>query len=144
MPASGLEEPVAEPVEAPPVDEVTQRNWTPAWILGGVTVASLGTSFVFRGLASGKASEAKRLDDGTDSSCVGTGGTACEELDSAIAKHDTYATVSNVSLIVAGAGAAVTIGYVTYLLTKSDKKPPVQAGLGFDKTGGVLMLSGSL
>ena len=147
LPASGLEEPAAEPVEAPPVEETVERNWTPAWILGGVTVASLGTSFVFRGLASGKKNEAEDIRNGNSQSCTegnpqGVDSDACSKLDSLATSNDTFATVSNVTLIASAVTAAATIAYITYELTGKKRAAPVQAAIGVDRSGGVLFLSG--
>lgn len=150
--ASGLDDETSsasgEDSETPhfggPNDETdvrTKRNWVPAYILGGVTVAALGTSMVFRGLAGGKKKDIDELQLDDPSACSGSATSECSELGDAIDTHKTYATVSHATLIGGAVFAAATIGYVTYVLVKKDS--PVQAGMAVDHTGGLLTLSGS-
>jgi len=142
LPPSGLEGLVEEPASAPEPEPV-KRNWTPAWIMGGVTVATLGTSMIFRGLAGGKAGDVEDLSSGGAGDCVSGNSAECQRLDDLANSHDTLATVSNVTLVAGGVAAAATLGYITYVLLK---KPAVAGGVtataGFDSTGGTILLSG--
>src|SRR5690606_28050439 len=128
---------LTEPVAAAPTESV-ERNWTPAWIVGGVTVAALGTSFVFRGLANGKESDIDDLAPESPSACQAVTTGDCAALGDAIDQQKTYATVSNVTLIVGGVSAAATLGYITYALLK--KEPKVRVSAAFDSTGGLFTL----
>jgi hypothetical protein len=129
--------------KSPPVEETprAERNWVPAYVLGGVTVAALGTSFVFRGLAGGKKKDIDDLEPSDPSGCVDSSSSDCTDLSDAIDAHKTFADVSNVSLIVGGVAAATTIGYITYALIK--KSPPVQTGIAVSGTSGFVTINGS-
>src|SRR5690606_31970098 len=109
------------------VDPTRRPSLVPAYILGGVTVVALGTAFVFRGLASGQRSKAEDMRTGGNDACAAGSASHCGELESAVSKHDTYAGASTVSLIVAGVGAAATIAYLTYALTKKESRSKVSA-----------------
>jgi hypothetical protein len=118
------------------------HNWVPAYILGGVTVASLATSFVFRGMASNDEEDADRLRKEAGD-CRGSASASCQSLGEAVDAHNTNATVSNVTLAVAGVGAAATIGYVLYeLFQPGSSERPVEATIGFNGAQGGLLLSG--
>jgi hypothetical protein len=122
--------------------DTREHNWVPAYVLGGVTVASLATSLVFRSMASNDAEEADRL-RATTGDCRGSGSASCRSLEEAVDSHNTNATVSNVTLVVAGVGGAATLGYVLYeLLQPSSREGAVQATVGFDGTRGGLLVSG--
>lgn len=119
-----------------------ERNWVPAYVLGGVTVAALGTSLVFRGLAGGQKKKADELRPSSPDACVGTDTAECSDVSAAVQARDTFIDAGNVSLIVSGVAAAATIGYVTYVLSKKKRAPGVNAALGFDSYGGSISVSG--
>src|SRR5690606_20634579 len=73
LPASGLNESEPTLQDDPPrkaEPHRAKRNWVPAYVLGGVTVAALGTSLVFRGLAGGKKKDIDQLDSSDDQRCT--------------------------------------------------------------------------
>ncbi len=120
----------------------TSHNWVPAYVLGGVTVASLATSLVFRSMASSDEEDADRLRKEAGD-CRGSSSATCQSLGNAVDSHNTNATVANVTLAVAGVGAAATVGYVLYeLFQPGSSERPVEATVGFDGSQGGLLLSG--
>lgn len=145
LPASGLledeggrslEEPVV-PIE----DARGKRNWIPAYIVGGVTVATLATSITFKILQGGERRDIDDLRPGSPDACTVSPSADCEELQDSIERHKTYARVGDVTLIAAGVGAAATLGIVTYTLLK--KPSSVKAGAAFHRNGGFVSLRGS-
>jgi hypothetical protein len=138
--ASAEDEPAF--VAEPPPAVRTKRNWVPAYILGGVTLAAGGTSVVTRVIAGKKEKDAEALDSSNDEACWNSSSSDCSDLDSLARQHDTFGTVSNATLIGAGVAALGTIGYVTYVLVKKDEQPAVQASIGWGKRGATLLLKG--
>ncbi len=121
-----------------------QRNWVPAYILGGVTVAALGTSLVFRGLAGGAKRKAEDLGSElpSDGCPDGSVDPTCREINQQVDRLETRATVSNVALIGAAAIGAVTIGYVVYQLGRSPKDRAVTASAAVGPSGGTFTIVG--
>lgn len=144
-PASGLDDEGHDYGNASPSDPEQarqKRNWVPAYILGGVTVATLGTSMVFRGLAGSRAKTIDELDSEDDQRCTSSSD-ECDELRNAIQDRDTYIDVTNVTLVVSGVAAAATIGYVTYVLTKKQKRSTgINATVELSRRGGALFIGG--
>lgn len=135
--SSGLESPGAgsEP-------NSRKRNWVPAYILGGVSVASFATSMVFRGLAGSQAKKVDQLESDLDGACVDGSSSRCTELETAADRHDGLGRVSNVTLIASGAVAAATVGYVIYTLAKKPRTQRVSTSVDLNRNGGSLMFSG--
>lgn len=144
LPASGLDEPSqqATDTEAP---GPPKRNWVPAYVLGGVTVATFGTSMVFRALAGTQLKQIEEFTADKDNSyCLDPDRAGCAELAERVKRHDNYADASNGTLVAAGIGAGVTLGYVIYVLAKKPKKEPaVRASVSVEKTGGFVSLAGT-
>ncbi len=134
----------AEPTKPPVSSEASpERNWVPAYVLGGVTVASLVTSLVFRSMASSDEEEVEQLGgEVPPGGCSGASSRECQALADAIDSHDQKASVANVALVVAGVGAAATAGYVTYTLLQPSESQPVKASVGLNGTAGSLFVSG--
>src|SRR5690606_11450795 len=120
LPESGL---WIDDAKAADESAASKRNWTPAWILGGITVATFGTSMVFRGLAGGSTNKIESYESELGSSgCFGEMPVAtCTDLSSALRRQNTQATVSNATLIASGVLAAATIGYVVYEVSTGEK-----------------------
>ncbi len=137
---------VAEPSPAPAAMTATEeRTWVPAYVLGGVTVASLVTSLVFRASASNEAEEVDRLGaEAPESGCVGEAASSkpCVELADAVDRHDQKADFANVALVVAGVGAIATAGYITFVLLEPNESVPVKASVGFTGASGGLFVNG--
>jgi len=122
-----------------------KRNWVPAYILGGVTVAALGSSFVFRGLAG---SSVKKKDDAqaglSDSACseAGTVPAACTEIEEYGNRANTQATIADATIIAGAALGAVTLGYVLFTLGKNPSNKSSQATLSAERGGASFFFSG--
>lgn len=120
----------------------TGPSWTPAYVLGGVTIASFVTSMVTRGLAGAKADQISKVDAGTAGECGGANaGADCGRLEELSAQHDSLAMASNVTLVAAGVGLAATAGYVSYVLLRK-KQSAVQATGFYDGSAGGVLLRG--
>lgn len=121
----------------------SKRNWVPAYVLGGVTVAALGTSMVFRGLAGGSSKKADDLAAGLpDDACTNSSDGTCNEIDEQRSHLETQAMVSNATLIGAAVLGAATLGYVIYQLGKTPTEPSIAASAAIGPTGGTLLLTG--
>jgi hypothetical protein len=148
--AAPVESPAApaavEPTSAPVTSAaMAERNWLPAYVLGGVTLASLVTSLAFRASASNEEDEVERLGgEVPDEGCAGTAasGKPCQDLAAAVDRHDQKAGFANVALVVAGVGAAATAGYITFVLLEPNESVPVKASVGFAGASGGLFVSG--
>lgn len=121
-----------------------KRDWVPAYVLGGATVAALGTSMVFRILAGNSKQNAEDLGEGLpDDGCAGGGSSsACGDIENHMSALKTRATVSNAALIGTAVLGAATVGYVAYQLGKSPRRASVSARAAFGPTGGSLTITG--
>ncbi len=124
--------------------ETSRRpSWSPAYVLGGVTVATAATAIIFRILANRKADRIGELDAGANQDCTGEYGENCTELRRAVEAYDDYANVSNMTMIATGIAAAATLGYVSFAAVKrSQREARVRVGVGFDPGGFSLGLTG--
>lgn len=121
----------------------SERSWLPAYVLGGVTVASFATSMVFRKMASDDADDAETLrSQAPTGGCSGSSSGECTALRDAHEQQDRNGQVANVTLAIAGVGAAATVGYVVYTLLQPTSEAPVRATVALDGSGGGLLVSG--
>ena len=136
MPASGLTS-----------EEETKRrgipSLAPGYVLGGLTVAAVATSVVFRAMAGKKRNQVEDLLPDAESGCTMNDSSACDKLKKFVRQHDDFGRVSHVTLIVGVVGAAATIGYATYALVRRKRASAVTPGVAFDGRSGVLFLNGS-
>lgn len=144
---SQMTEAIAAPSEeeaAPESAQTAKKNWTPAWILGGATVASFGTSMIFRGLASSTSNQIDELGAGLpDNACNGDMNAAtCSQIDDKTQKLKTQSNISNATLIAAGVLGAATIGYVAYVWASSPDEPSVAAHALVSPAGATFSLTG--
>ncbi len=115
----------------------SERNWVPAYILGGVTVAAGVTSLVFRGMANSDADEVDRLKTLlAPGECDAGPSPRCEAVQDKIDSNVTNGLVSNVALIATGVGAAATIGYVAYELFQAEPSTELTAAPLWNPAGG--------
>ncbi len=75
--------------------------------------------------------------------CTGSASAKCGELSDAVDSHEQNRNVANITLAVAGVGAAATAGYVLYALLQPEGETPVRATVSFDGSSGGLFLNGS-
>src|SRR5690606_1984290 len=103
-PAEIQEPEVASQPEPAPVEETTKHNWVPAYVLGGVTVATLASSIVLRVVAGGKKDKGKRLhDDLMPGDCDGSESVdMCDELASLTKSQRSFGIASNATMIASG------------------------------------------
>ena len=146
------ETPQPVPPPPPPTAEETHsaHNWVPAYVLGGVTVATLATSVVFRVAAGKKKDRFESMqDDFEQGDCSALDNLdECSELSTVNSGARTFATASDVTLIVGGVGAAATVGYVIYELVRTRKsqdsgRVAMQPDFGFGRGAGWVTLSGT-
>src|SRR5690606_15947068 len=114
--------PVKPPVKNAQPSE-TKHNWVPAYVLGGVSVATLASSIVLRVVAGNKKDKLDEIraeilpDDCSDSS----NSDQCSDLETANKTQRNFSVASDVTLIVGGVVAATTLGYVIYELVHKKK-----------------------
>lgn len=143
-PASGLDDKNEASFDAVPPGEPhrAKRNWTPAWILGGVTVATFGTSMVFRGLAGSSFAKKDDAQSNLSDYACAEGGmipTSCQDVEMYGDRANRQATVADATLIAAGVLGAATVGYVLFTIGKDSSKEPSRAAVSI-KPGGVSFL----
>jgi hypothetical protein len=102
------------------VKETTKHNWIPAYVLGGVTVATLASSVVLRVVAGSKKDKGKRLhDDLMPGDCDGSESVdMCDELASLIKSQRSFGIASNATMIASGVFAGATLGWIIYELVR--------------------------
>jgi hypothetical protein len=138
-----------EEQDTSPEAEKKRHNWVPAYVLGGLSVAALGTSVGLRFAAGAKKSKVEDLSEGLlPGECATTSRSPqCDEIDSQTATHRKLATSSNVLLVGGGALAGAAIGWLVYELSRpressySDTRffPLFDVGT----TGGTVSISGN-
>lgn len=117
------QKPEVAPQPAPipaPVEESTKHNWIPAYVLGGMTVATLASSIVLRVVAGNKKKKVEGLhNDLMPGDCADSGGAAeCEELDSLAKSQRSLGIASDVTMIASGVFAGATLGWIIYELVR--------------------------
>lgn len=144
------QKPEVVPQPAPaPVDESAKHNWIPAYVLGGVTVATLASSIALRLVAGGKKDKGESLSkDLSTVDCQVGNDERCSELASLNKTQRSLAMASDLTLIVSGVGAAATIGYVIYELMHTKKSETtaqykLRPDFGFAGNVGWMSLSGT-
>lgn len=112
--------------QPPPSDEQSRQSvtWIPAYALAGVTVATLGTSLLLRGLANRQANQAQGLlDDLPSPQCsAASPPDECGDIRDHRERYNALAKASNGTLIAAGALGAATVGYVIYAAVRTPKR----------------------
>ena len=106
--------------------------WWPAYVGGGLALASLGVSITARVMADSERDEiaAMRETLGPYDCSDGAGGSVCSDLRQATSRYNTRATVADATLVATGVFAAATVGYVTYVLVQR-KKASRQSEMSF-------------
>jgi hypothetical protein len=144
------QKPEVVPQPAPaPVDESAKHNWIPAYVLGGVTVATLASSIALRLVAGGKKDKGESLSkDLSTVDCQVGNDERCSELASLNKTQRSLAMAPDLTLIVSGVGAAATIGYVIYELMHTKKSETtaqykLRPDFGFAGNVGWMSLSGT-
>lgn len=123
----------------------TGKNWVPAYVLGGVTIAALGTSMVFRGLAGGSS---KKKDDAqsnlSDYACAegDTVPAACQDIEKYGDRANQQATIADATLIGAVVLGTATLGYVLFRMGKKAPDERAQASLSIERGGISFSLTG--
>jgi len=153
LPMVEEEAPQPEPVQSATNDSQTdtrrKHNWVPAYVLGGLSVAALGTSVGLRVAAGDKKSKVEGLGMGlVDGECAGAVlSQHCDDLDDESHAHRRLAISSNVLLISGAALGAGAVGWLIYELTKSsgqkEGKGAIFPGLMIGSSGAQLELKGN-
>ncbi len=121
-------------------------SWVPAYVLGGVSAASLVSSVVLRASRSNDAQEAERLHGQlSPGACAGADvSSSCGALLGAMDRYDRKGLAADVTLAVGGVAAAAALGYVLYVVLDEPKEAPRLSGsVGFDRTGAGVFVGGS-
>lgn len=137
--------PPPNPASEGPRDENRGRkpaSLVPVAVMGGLSVATLASSVVLRVVAGSKEQKAQDQRPDSESECESMVSSECKELGRLLQQHDDFARASHVTLIVGAAGAAATIGYLTYALIQRKRTARVQASVGADRHGATLFLRG--
>ncbi len=115
------------------------RSMVPAYVIGGVGVASLIVGGVLLGVSGARKADAEKLRDETvakngPKACATDALAVCKTQRDALNEATTLFNAGTWMLIGAGVAAAGTVLYV--LVTKGKAPPPAQAGLIVTPTGG--------
>ncbi|NLE88144.1 MAG: hypothetical protein GX607_17300 [Myxococcales bacterium] len=132
--------------EPPSGSPRAKPSWVPAYVLGGVSAASLVSSVVLRASRSNDAKEAERLHGQlSPGACVdGGASSSCSALLGAMDRYDRKGVAADVTLAIGGVAAAAALGYVLYVVLDEPKETPRLSGsVGFDRTGAGVFLGGS-
>lgn len=126
--------------EVPDVREA-RPSLVPAYVLGGISAATIGTSLVFRALSRSKQGDIEDMQFPDTSACAKSFTSDCAKLNNALRDERALSTASTTTLVLGSAAAAATIGYLTYVLTK--EQPSIQTGVAVTERGGWVTLRGN-
>jgi hypothetical protein len=109
-----------EEQDTSPESEKKRHNWVPAYVLGGLSVAALGTSVGLRVAAGAKESKGKALhDELMPGDCDGSQSVGqCAELESMTKSQRSLGIASDATLIASGVFAGATLGWIVYELAR--------------------------
>lgn len=122
------------------------RSWVPAYVLGGISAASIVTSVILRASRANDEEEAERLHGQlSPGACAGGAvSSSCSALMGAMDRYDRKGAVADVTLAIGGVAAAAALGYVLYVvLDEPEGSPQLRGSVGFDQTGGGVFVGGS-
>jgi hypothetical protein len=108
------------PPPPPPAAERKRHNWAPAYVFGGVAVATLASGIVLRVVAGNKLNKIEGLSgDLQPGECHDASRAAqCDELESLTKSQRNLGIAADATMIVSGVFAAATLGWVVYELAR--------------------------